>query len=151
MKCLIIHRSATMRRIFGNALREIGCAEIAETEEWDDAVGQLLENATDLVIAEWSTTGADGLELIKQIRTREATSKVPILMVSARNSKEDVMLAVEAGVSAYLLKPFTAEALKHKLDQLLGSKKAETTEAAASEQPAPAQEALTAKATEGSE
>jgi len=151
MKCLVIHRSATMRRIFSKVLRESGCAEITEAEEWDEAAGQLLDHAIDLVITEWSIAGMDGIELVKEIRAREGTSKIPILIVSPRNSREDVMLAVEAGVSGYLLKPFTAETLRLKLQQLLEGKRDDTAEVGDPPQSDSTQEALSgaATATEG--
>ena len=81
MKSLLVHNSATMRRILANALREIGCDEIIESPDRDQAP-ELCDEKTDLVITEWSLSGTNGIDSVKQIRAEEKNSHIRILMVS---------------------------------------------------------------------
>jgi two-component system chemotaxis response regulator CheY len=71
-----------------------------------------------MVITDWNMPTMGGLELVKSLRASPQTSKVPILMVTTRSVKEDILQAVEAGVNSYILKPFTPQVLKEKLDQV---------------------------------
>ncbi len=150
MKCLLVQRSATMRRIMANALREIGCDEILNSSETGHAL-EMCDESTDLVITEWGQPGDEGIDLVKQIRANQASSQTRILMVSARDSREDVLEAVQAGVNSYILKPFTAETLKLKLGQLLGADEAGTEEPADASTLDPTQEAPSGSGTDSTE
>jgi len=136
MKCLLVHRSATMRRIMENALREIGCDEILIPPETGHAL-ELCDESTSLVTTEWDQPGNDGIDLVKRIRASQDGSRIRILMVSSRDTREDVMEAVQAGVNDYILKPFTAETLMLKLGQLLETGEPESEEASAPSPPDP--------------
>ena len=118
MKCLVVDHSATMRRVFANALRGLGCDEIVEAADGRQAI-ERCDRETLAVITGRSLPGASGLELVRRLRANPDTANVRVLMVTTRNFKPDVVEAVQAGVSGYLLKPFTLEALKLKLEELL--------------------------------
>jgi len=118
MKCLIVDDSTTMRRILVNALKSIGYTDIIEAGDGREALDRLTPEIG-LVITDWNMPVMGGLELVKALRGTPETAGLPILMVTTRSAKEDIMQAVEAGVSSYVLKPFTPPVLKEKIDQVL--------------------------------
>ena len=118
MKCLIVDDSTTMRRILVNALKSIGYTDLIEAGDGREALAKLTPEIG-LVITDWNMPVMGGLELVKQLRGTPETAALPILMVTTRSAQEDIMQAVEAGVSSYVLKPFTPPVLKEKIDQVL--------------------------------
>lgn len=120
MKCLIVDDSATMRRILVNALKSIGFANVVEAGDGKEAL-ERIDAEVGLVITDWNMPVMGGLELVRALRGREDTAKLPVLMVTTRSGKEDILEAVTAGVNSYILKPFTPPVLKEKIDQLLGA------------------------------
>ena len=118
MKCLIVDDSTTMRRILVNALKSIGYTDLIEAGDGREALAKLTPEIG-LVITDWNMPVMGGLELVKQLRGTPETATLPILMVTTRSAQEDIMQAVEAGVSSYVLKPFTPPVLKEKIDQVL--------------------------------
>jgi two-component system chemotaxis response regulator CheY len=118
MKCLVVDDSATMRRIVVNALKSIGYDNVVEAADGSDAL-QKCDATIELVITDWNMPVMGGLEFVKSLRATPQHSRTPILMVTTRSVKEDILQAVEAGVSSYILKPFTPQVLKEKIDQIL--------------------------------
>jgi two-component system chemotaxis response regulator CheY len=118
MKCLVVDDSATMRRIVVNALKSIGYENAVEAGDGSDALARC-DASIELVITDWNMPVMGGLEFVKALRAKPEHAKTPILMVTTRSVKEDIMQAVEAGVSSYILKPFTPQVLKEKIDQIL--------------------------------
>lgn len=118
MKCLVVDDSATMRRIVVNALKSIGYDNVVEAGDGSDALAKC-DPSIELVITDWNMPVMGGLEFVKAMRATPQHAKTPILMVTTRSVKEDIMQAVEAGVSSYILKPFTPQVLKEKIDQIL--------------------------------
>lgn len=119
MKILVVDDSPTMRRIVCNALREIGYEEYDEAEDGEDAMGKLRGNSFDFVITDWNMPRMNGLELTQTIRADATYGQVPILMVTTRGMKEDVIAAMHARVNNYMVKPFTPEVLREKIDMIL--------------------------------
>jgi two-component system chemotaxis response regulator CheY len=117
MKCLVVDDSATMRRIVVNSLKTIGYADVVEAGDGKEALAKC-DASVHLVITDWNMPNMGGLDLVKALRGNPDTAKLPILMVTTRSVKEDILQAVEAGVSSYILKPFTPQVLKEKLDQI---------------------------------
>jgi two-component system, chemotaxis family, chemotaxis protein CheY len=117
MKCLVVDDSTTMRRIVVNALKTIGYADVVEAGDGEEALAKC-DASIEMVITDWNMPNMGGLDLVKNLRGSPATAKLPILMVTTRSVKEDILHAVEAGVSSYILKPFTPQVLKEKLDQI---------------------------------
>lgn len=120
MKCLIVDDSATMRRILLNALKSIGFGDVTEAGDGKEALERLTPEIG-LVITDWNMPVMGGLDFVRALRGSPATEKLPVLMVTTRSGKEDIMEAVQAGVNSYILKPFTPSVLKEKIDQLLGA------------------------------
>jgi two-component system chemotaxis response regulator CheY len=119
MKFLVVDDSLTMRRIFVNALKSIGYDQVIEAGDGKEAFAMLLSEGADFVITDWNMPEMNGLELTKSIRGHDQYGAIPILMVTTRAFKEDVIEAMRARVSNYIIKPFTPQGLKEKIDQIL--------------------------------
>jgi len=89
--------------------------EATEAADGDEALTQLEQNRFDLAIIDWDMPGTNGLDVIKTIRANG--SQVPIIMVTAKAEREQVVQALRAGVSDYLIKPFDSSVLREKLDK----------------------------------
>ncbi len=119
IKVLVVDDFATMRRILKNILKQIGFKNLVEADDGATAWDVLEEQKIDLVLADWNMPKMTGLELLKKVRASEKYAKVPFLMVTAEAQKQNVIEAVQAGVSNYVVKPFTAEAISEKLEKIL--------------------------------
>lgn len=119
MKFLVVDDSPTMRRIVCNALREIGYDNYDEAEDGEEAVSKLRGDSFDFVITDWNMPRMNGLELTQTLRGDHAYGQVPILMVTTRGMKEDVIAAMHARVNNYMVKPFTPEVLREKINLIL--------------------------------
>lgn len=118
MKFLVVDDSATMRRIIVNALQRIGFTECVEAGDGREALDRF-DGSVSFVITDWNMPNMSGTELAKALRARDDGRTVPILMVTARSVREDILTAMEAGVNNYVVKPFTPQVLKEKIDALL--------------------------------
>jgi len=118
MKFLVVDDSSTMRRIVVNSLQRIGFGETVEAGDGREALDKF-DPSVKFVITDWNMPNMTGTELAKALREREDGKQVPILMVTARSVREDIIEAMEAGVNNYIVKPFTPQILKEKIDALL--------------------------------
>ncbi len=118
MKILIVDDFSTMRRIIKNLLRQIGYENIEEAEDGVHALSKLKNDSFGFVICDWNMPNMDGLELLKKIRSDDELKDLPVLMVTAEAEKEKVVTAIQAGVNNYIVKPFTGEVLKEKMDKI---------------------------------
>ena len=117
---LVVDDFATMRRIVKGNLRQLGFSKIIEAEDGRIALEELKKNKIDLIISDWNMPNMNGLELLKAVKGDESFKKIPFVMVTAEGQKSNVMEAVKAGVSNYVVKPFTPETLEEKLKKVLG-------------------------------
>ena len=120
MKILIVDDFATMRRIMKNILKQIGFSNIIEADDGTTALEELKKTAVDLIISDWNMPKMTGLDLLKNVRSTDNLKDVPFLMVTAEAQKQNVIDAVQAGVTNYVVKPFTAEAISEKLEKIFG-------------------------------
>jgi two-component system chemotaxis response regulator CheY len=118
MKFLVVDDSATMRRIVVNALQRIGFSDTVEAGDGQEALGKF-DDSVKFVITDWNMPNMSGTEFTKALRERPDGRDVPVLMVTARSVREDILTAMEAGVNNYVVKPFTPQVLKEKIDALL--------------------------------
>lgn len=118
MKVLVVDDFSTMRRIVKNLLKQLGFTKIEEAEDGEQAFKKLKEDEFDFVVSDWNMPNLDGIGLLKKVRTDEKLKDLPVLMVTAEAEKEKVISAVEAGVNNYIVKPFTGEVLKEKMDKI---------------------------------
>jgi two-component system chemotaxis response regulator CheY len=114
-RVLVADDSNTMRKIIVRSLQAVGIPSAVEASDGNEAVQVFIPGHFDLVLTDWNMPGKSGLEVIKEIRAKDA--KVPIIMITTEAEKIRVMQAVQAGVSDYLVKPFTAETLRQKLEK----------------------------------
>lgn len=122
LKFLIVDDSVTMRRIVINSLRNLGYNDFIEANDGKEAIEKLtVDPAVNFVITDWNMPVVSGLELVKSIRSSEKFTNLPVLMVTTRGVKEDIIEALQAKVNNYVVKPFTPAVLKEKIDQILAT------------------------------
>ncbi len=122
MRFLIVDDSVTMRRIVANSLKNLGFTDFIEAADGREALVKLATDDTiGFVITDWNMPELSGLELTKAIRTDNRFAQVPILMVTTRGVKDDILEALQAKVNNYIVKPFTPQVLKEKIDQIISS------------------------------
>ena len=121
MKILVVDDSSTMRRIIKNTLQRLGYEDILEAEhgvqDWE-----ILDSTQNVqvLITDWNMPEMNGLELVKKVRSDERYKDIPIIMVTTEGGKAEVITALKAGVNNYIVKPFTPQVLKEKLEVVLG-------------------------------
>jgi two-component system chemotaxis response regulator CheY len=119
IKILVVDDFATMRKVIRNLLKQVGYINIVEAEDGVLALRALKSQKVDLVISDWNMPNMTGLELLKAVRADEDLKTTPFLMVTAEALQDNVIAAVKAGVSNYIVKPFTAEVLNDKITKIL--------------------------------
>lgn len=122
LKFLVVDDSVTMRRIVANSLKAIGYEALVEAGDGREALSKLSsDDSINFIITDWNMPEVSGLELVKSIRSTDKFAKLPILMVTTRGLKEDIVEALQARVNNYIVKPFTPQILREKIDQILAS------------------------------
>ena len=118
MKILIVDDFSTMRRIIKNLLRDLGFTNTVEADDGNTAVPILKAGGIDFLVTDWNMPGMQGIDLLRYVRADEKLSKMPVLMVTAEQKREQIIEAAQAGVNGYIVKPFTAATLKEKIDKI---------------------------------
>jgi two-component system, chemotaxis family, chemotaxis protein CheY len=118
MKVLIVDDFATMRRIVRNVLKQVGFTSMLEAENGKAALKVLKKESIDLVMCDWNMPEMPGIDLLKAIRSDDGLKNIPFVMVTAEAQKDNIIEAVKAGVSSYIVKPFTAEIVTEKLNAI---------------------------------
>ena len=124
VKFLVVDDFSTMRRIVKNLLQELGYNDITEADDGNTALPLLQAGSFDVLITDWNMPGMPGLDLLKAVRADARLGKMPVLMLTAEAKREQIIEAAQAGVSGYVIKPFTAATLKEKIDKILATKAA---------------------------
>ncbi|HCC53585.1 MAG TPA: response regulator [Desulfobulbaceae bacterium] len=118
MKILVVDDFATMRRIIKNILTQLGFKNIIEADDGSTALVVLKSEKIGLVISDWNMPKMTGLDLLKAVRADASMTNTPFIMVTAEAQQDNIILAVKAKVSQYIVKPFTAETLSEKLNKI---------------------------------
>ena len=118
MRILVVDDFASMRKIIKGLLKQIGFQNIEEADDGSTALEKLKIGEFDLVICDWNMPKVPGIEVLKAVRNDPRLKDLPFLMVTAKAKKDNVMEAVKAGVNQYIVKPFTAETLKKKIEKI---------------------------------
>jgi two-component system chemotaxis response regulator CheY len=121
LKILVVDDFATMRKVIRNLLKQGGFENVVEAEDGVAALKVLQSQKVDFVISDWNMPNMSGLELLKAVRGSDDLKEMPFLMVTAEALKDNVVAAVKAGVSNYIVKPFTAEVLTEKIEKIVKS------------------------------
>ncbi|MEE8126190.1 MAG: chemotaxis response regulator CheY [Nitrospirales bacterium] len=125
LKVLVVDDMSTMRRIVKNVLKQIGFSDMVEAENGQDALNKLkTDGGFGLVVSDWNMPVMQGIDFLRAIRADPDLKTLPFLMVTAEAQKENIIEAVQAGVSNYVVKPFTAEALQEKLEKIFAKHQA---------------------------
>ena len=118
MKILVVDDFSTMRRIIKNLLRDLGFNNTSEADDGQTALPMLQSGNFDFLVTDWNMPGMTGIELLKAVRADAKLASLPVLMVTAEQKREQIVEAAQAGVNGYIVKPFTAEVLREKLDKI---------------------------------
>ncbi len=118
MRILIVDDYSTMRRIIKNLMRELGFSNLDEADDGTTALPMLKSGRFDFLITDWNMPGMTGIDLLSEVRNDPELTSMPVLMVTAQAKKEEIVRAAQAGVNGYVVKPFTAETLKEKINKI---------------------------------
>ena len=119
---MVVDDSSTMRRIIKNTLNRLGYKDLLEAADGAEA-WELMKAHKDeigVLITDWNMPNMNGLELVKKVRSQAEFEDIPIIMVTTEGGKAEVITALKAGVNNYIVKPFTPQVLKEKLEAVLG-------------------------------
>lgn len=118
IKILIVDDFSTMRRIIRNLLRDLGFSNTAEADDGNSALPMLKQGGFDFLVTDWNMPGMSGIDLLRAVRSDPDLASLPVLMVTAEAKRDQIVEAAQAGVNGYVVKPFTAQTLKEKLDRI---------------------------------
>ncbi len=119
MKIMVIEDVELMKRLIIKHLNNFGYTDLVDASNGRDALEKLRFTKVDFIITDWIMPNISGIELTKFLRSNKAYEKIPILIISSNDEKEDVQKALRAGVNDYIVKPFTADVLKNKIESIL--------------------------------
>ncbi len=118
MKILVVDDMVTMRRIVKNILKQLGFANVEEAENGQEALQKLRADTYGFVVSDWNMPVMTGIDMLRAIRADEKLKSTPVLMVTAEAQQSNLVEAVQAGVSNYIVKPFTAETMQEKIGKI---------------------------------
>jgi two-component system chemotaxis response regulator CheY len=119
MRFLVVDDSTTMRRIIINTLNKVGYKDCAEAANGREGMERLAESAVDVVITDWNMPEMSGIEFIRAIRANASTKDLPVMMVTTNAAKDDIVDALRAGINSYVVKPFTPDTIKQKIEAMI--------------------------------
>lgn len=114
---LVVDDDATSRKKLCRILQRLGFEKIGEAEQGEEALKMLQEQPVDLVMADWHMPGLNGLDLLKAIRADENLGETAVFMVTTEGRQAQIVAAVQAKATGYIMKPFSQESIKEKLGQ----------------------------------
>ena len=121
MKLLVVDDSSTIKKKKKNTLERLGHKDVLQAEHGVEAWDLLCQNPDiGVLITDWNMPEMNGLELVKKVRAESKYENMPIIMVTTEGGKAEVITALKAGVNNYIVKPFTPQVLKEKLEDVLG-------------------------------
>ena len=120
LSILLVDDQKSIRDLARFTLQQAGLSDIKEAKNGAEALTILRTGSIDLVISDWNMEPMDGLQLLKTVRADSALAKLPFIMMTGQADKKYVQMAAEAGVNNYVVKPFTAETVKKKIEQVVG-------------------------------
>jgi two-component system chemotaxis response regulator CheY len=119
MRVLIVDDSSTMRRIIINTLSRLGHQECVEAGNGREGLDRLATTQIDLIITDWNMPEMSGIDFVRNLRASDKTKSVPVLMVTTNAAKDDIVEALRAGVNNYVVKPFTPDTIKEKIEAII--------------------------------
>jgi two-component system chemotaxis response regulator CheY len=119
MRFLVVDDSTTMRRIIVNTLNKLGYQDVVEARNGREGLEQVSAADVDLVITDWNMPEMNGIDFIRALRALDKMKETPILMVTTNAAKDDIVVGLRAGVTSYIVKPFTPDTFREKIDAVL--------------------------------
>jgi two-component system chemotaxis response regulator CheY len=119
VRILVVDDFSTMRRIIRALLGDLGYTDVHEAGDGRSALDLLKGQSFDFMITDCNMPGMTGLELLKAVRAEPSTKAMPVLMVTAEGKRDQILESAELGVSGYIMKPFTVQALKDRIESIL--------------------------------
>ena len=120
LKVLIVDDQNSVRQMTRLTLEEIGVRLIHEAENGTKAIDTASLQPLDLIISDYNMPEMDGLGLLQAVRGHPTARRVPFILVTGRGDRELVVKAAQAGANNYVVKPFTADILRQKIEQVIG-------------------------------
>jgi two-component system chemotaxis response regulator CheY len=121
---LVVDDFSTMRSIVRNLLKDLGYEHVVEADDGRTALPILQGGNIDFLITDWNMPGMPGLQLLKEVRADPRLAALPVLLLTAEAKRDQIVEAAQAGVNGYVIKPFTAQVLKEKLDKIMAAREA---------------------------
>lgn len=120
---LIIDDFATMRKAIKSTLQMLGYTNVIEAVDGKNALEKLKENfenntPIEFIFSDWTMPNMSGLELLKACKQDTTYKKIPFIMITAESEQSNIVDALKAGVSEYVVKPFNPQLLKTKIEKV---------------------------------
>jgi two-component system, chemotaxis family, chemotaxis protein CheY len=115
MSILVVDDYHTMVRIIHNLLKQLGFENVDDAPDGSSALAKLRSKKYGLVISDWNMEPMTGYDLLREVRADPSLGKIPFIMITAESKTENVIAAKMAGVNNYIVKPFNAQTLQHKI------------------------------------
>lgn len=122
IKILVVDDFATMRQIVKKSLAALDFTNVTEAVDGVDALAKLDKEQFNFIISDWNMPNMMGIDFLKAVRANDKLKAIPFLMVTAEAKRENVIEAAKAGVSQYIVKPFTVESLEEKMTAIFSRK-----------------------------
>jgi two-component system chemotaxis response regulator CheY len=115
---LVVDDFRTMRSVIKNILKQIDITKVLEAHNGSNALEVLHENTADLILSDWNMPRMSGIEFLRAVRDDDALRELPFVMVTAEGMRENIVEAIQAGANGYIIKPFTPDQLREKIERI---------------------------------
>jgi two-component system chemotaxis response regulator CheY len=119
MRILIVDDSPAMRQVEKNMLEDLGHSDVTEAADGSQALKLVSSGKFDLILLDWKMPVLSGLETLKRLKADPDVKGIPVVMVTSESSKQKILEAIQLGAANYIIKPFSDEILKEKLEPYL--------------------------------
>lgn len=119
LKFLIVDDSTTMRKIIKLNLTKVGYSNIIEAAHGAEALQKLATEKVDVIFSDWNMPEMNGLQFLQKLRSQSDYQDIPVIMLTTVSTQDEVVAALKAGASSYIVKPFTADKLREKIEAVL--------------------------------
>jgi len=120
LKVLVAEDNPSLRKVICNIVRKLGYGEVAEAEDGTQAWALLEAGGIDLLLTDWAMPGLSGMDLLKKLRASDGDlERIPVVMITAADTKNEIIEAGKEGVDAYVIKPFNVTTIGEKMEEAL--------------------------------
>lgn len=120
IKAVIVDDQLTMRSLMRSCLQQIGVKEVMDAADGEDGLKAIVSRPCNLIISDYNMPRLDGLGLLRAVRAHPPTAGTAFIMLTGRSDVELVTRARQFGVNNYCVKPFTAQTLREKIEEVFG-------------------------------